>query len=79
MRKRLAAFAGTVRRLVRLPLFPLAVVLEICLLVAAVVWAQINTKRAANIITLAEHLPDIGWYFGKQSNSPICVNPKAEQ
>jgi hypothetical protein len=53
----------TLDSLVRLPLLPLAAILEICLWVSVFVWAQINTERAANIVTLAERLPDIGWYF----------------
>jgi hypothetical protein len=69
MRNRLTAFAGAVQCIVRLPILPLAVAWEVCLLVAVVVLAQLNTKRAADIITLAERLPDIGWYFGKQSNA----------
>jgi len=54
----------TLDSLVRLPLLPLVAILEMFLWVAAFVWARINTDKAAKIITLAERLPDIGWYFG---------------
>ena len=65
----------TLHSLVRLPLLPAAAIFELCLWVSAFLWAQVNTERAAHIITLAERLPGIGWYFGKQSN--VSAHPRA--
>ena len=64
---------------VRLPLLPFAAVFELLLWVSAFLWAQVSTKSAADIITLAESLPDIGWYFNRQSNADLTGKQKPEK
>ena len=68
----------TLDSLVRLPLLPVAAIFELCLWVSAFLWAQINTERAKHIITLAQSLPDIGWYLGKQSNAEAETSERSE-
>lgn len=50
---------------IRFLLLPFAALFEGSLWVAAVILAHINTNAAADIITLAERLPDLNWYFNQ--------------
>ena len=70
MKKRFAAFAGTVRRIVRLPLlFPMGVaelfVFFVCISLAIFKPRSVLLNRLLDWI---HGLPDFGWYIGKQSN-----------
>ena len=59
----------SLKRLVRLPLFPVMGVIELLAFVVALVCVVPFPNVTARIITWADTLPNPGWYVGKQSNT----------
>jgi len=73
MRTRLRGFLCTLGRLVRLPLLPVAILFELGLWFNACISVCLmdDLDEGDRLLNLASHIPDIGWYFGKQSNAEL--------
>ena len=55
-------------RLVRFPILAFAAILELALAFVAWGCAAFSLRTAERIMEFAEKLPDLEWYFGKESN-----------
>lgn len=53
-------------RLIRLPLLPLAVMLELVLLALGWGLALASPPIAGRVVALAKRLPGLAWYTGRQ-------------
>ena len=53
-------------RLIRLPLLPLAALLELVLLALGWGLALASPPLAGRLVALANRLPDLAWYTGRQ-------------
>jgi len=61
-------------RLIRLPLLPLAALLELVLLALSWGLALASPPLAGRLVALAKRLPDLAWYTGRHAR-PLSLSP----